>query len=216
MKNEHKIGLLVDVETTGLGPDSNEVIELALKLFSFHEKTGEILDILDKESMLREPVSQKALANYDQAYRIHGIPYDLVRGKSFDDKRVRSFFTSSEAVFAHNASFDRSFLFRMYPEVDLVDWYCTMRGIPWKRYGFLNGKLLTLLKDHDITSYQSHRAMDDITNLMELLKKKSPNGNLYLGEIIQKAPMKKCQPAAPKKKPKYTYFPTTGLDRGFD
>jgi DNA polymerase-3 subunit epsilon len=71
-----------------------------------------------------------------------------------------------------------------------------MRNIPWKNYGFPNGKLLTLLQAHNITNYQTHRALDDITYLLELLKKTSPNGNLYLQEVLEKSPMRKYQPAA--------------------
>ncbi|PLR96866.1 exonuclease domain-containing protein [Bacillus sp. T33-2] len=203
MSSEQHLGLLVDVETTGLGPDRDEIIELALKLFAFRRETGEILDIIDEDSFLREPLSKSAQNNYDSAFRIHGIPYNLVRGKSFYDVKIKTYFSRAEAVFAHNASFDRSFLYRMYPEVNDLKWYCTMRNVQWKNYGFPNSKLLTLLKSHDITDYQSHRALDDITYLMELLKKPSPNGNLYLREVLEYGPMRRYQPAATTTKSMY-------------
>ncbi|PLT30743.1 DNA polymerase III subunit epsilon [Peribacillus deserti] len=203
MNMEKKLGLVVDVETTGLGPDRDEIIELALKLFSYREDTGEVVEIIEKDSFLREPLSISAKRNYSSAYRVHGIPYDMVEGKSFLDEKVRSYFDRTETVFAHNASFDRSFLFRMYPEVNDLKWYCTMRSIPWKGYGFPNSRLLTLLQAHDITNHQTHRALDDITYLMELLKQTSPRGALYLKEVINSRPMRKYQPEPPKRKSVY-------------
>lgn len=200
MRSLEKYGLVLDVETTGLGPTKDEVIELALKLFTYRSDSGEIIDIVEEDSFLREPLSDTARYNYDQAYRVHGIPYELVRGKSFYDAKIKTYFHRANTVFAHNASFDRSFLYHMYPEVNDLKWYCTMRGVPWKNYGYPNGKLLTLLQAHNITNYQTHRALDDITYLMELLKKTSPNGNLYLQEVLEKGPMRKYQPATARTK----------------
>jgi DNA polymerase-3 subunit epsilon len=195
LSKQNKLGLVVDVETTGLGPDSDEIIELALKLFSYRSETGEVIDILEEDSFLREPKSSSALKNYNQAFKVHGISFESVRGKSFSDMKIKTYFHRADSVFAHNASFDRSFLYRLYPEVNDLKWYCTMRGVPWKKYGFPNGKLLTLLQSHQITDFQTHRAMDDITYLLELLKKTSPNGNFYLREVLEKGPMRKYQSA---------------------
>jgi DNA polymerase III subunit epsilon len=195
MNHKEKLGLLLDVETTGLGPDSDEIIELALKLISFRTDTGEILDIKDEDSFLREPVSRSAKNNYHQAFRVHGIPYDAVRGKQFEDSKIIKYFSFADAVIAHNASFDRSFLYRMYPAVNELNWYCSMRNIPWKTYGFPNSRLLTLLQAHQITNFQTHRAMDDITYLMELLQKSNPLGDFYMKDLMSKRPMRKYQPA---------------------
>ncbi|CAH0345321.1 hypothetical protein BCI9360_01605 [Bacillus sp. CECT 9360] len=196
MTQENKLGLLVDVETTGLGPATDEIIELAVKQFSFQPDTGEILEIINQDTFLREPSSHTARRNYDNAYQIHGIPFELVEGKSFLDENIKAYFNQTDAVFAHNASFDRSFLYHMYPEINDAKWYCTMRNIPWKSYGFANGKLLTLLQSHNITNYQSHRAMDDITYLMELLKQTNPQGDPYLKEVLAYGHMRRYQPAA--------------------
>ncbi|MEH7119770.1 exonuclease domain-containing protein [Neobacillus vireti] len=200
MQRSEQYGLVLDVETTGLGPTKDEVIELALKLFTYRKETGEIIEIIEEDSFLREPISRSARNNYDTAFRVHGIPYELVKGKSFYDVKIKTYFHRADSVFAHNASFDRSFLYHMYPEVNDLKWYCTMRNIPWKNYGFPNGKLLTLLQGHNITDYQTHRALDDITYLMDLLKKTSPKGNLYLQEVLEKGPMRKYQPAPARTK----------------
>lgn len=200
MRKLEKLGLVLDVETTGLGPTTDEVIELALKLFSYRTDTGEIQEIIEEDSFLREPLTSSARRNYDRAYQIHGIPYELVAGKSFTDVKIKSYFHRADSVFAHNASFDRSFLYHMYPEVNDLNWFCTMRGVKWKNYGFPNGKLLTLLQAHQITNHQTHRALDDITYLMDLLRRTSPNGNLYLQEVLENGPMRKYQPAATRTK----------------
>lgn len=194
----NRLGLVLDVETTGLRPSSDEIIELALILFTYSSETGEIINLIDQESFLREPLSYGARRNYDQAYRIHGIPYSSVEGKSFHDEKIKTFIDRTDSIFAHNASFDRSFLYQMYPEINDQKWYCTMRNVPWKQYGFENSKLLTLLQAHNITNFQTHRALDDISYLMELMRKPGPSGLPYLKDVIAKNPMKKYAPASQK------------------
>ncbi|WP_232732219.1 exonuclease domain-containing protein [Bacillus sp. mrc49] len=191
----NRLGLVLDVETTGLRPSSDEMIELALILFTYNSETGEIINHIDQESFLREPMGLQARMNYDQAFRIHGIPFSSVEGKSFHDEKIKSFIARADDIFAHNASFDRSFLYQLYPEVNHQKWFCTMRNVPWKQYGFDNSKLLTLLQAHRITNFQTHRALDDITYLMELLRKRGPAGQPYLKDVIAKNPMKKYTPA---------------------
>ena len=194
----NRLGLVLDVETTGLRPNSDEIIELALILFTYNSETGDILNFVAEDSFLREPLSSHARRNYNQAYRVHGIPYGSVEGKTFHDEKIRSYIDRADSIFAHNASFDRSFLYQMYPEINEQEWFCTMRNVPWKQYGFVNSKLLTLLQAHNITNFQTHRAMDDISYLIQLLQKANPEGLPYLKDVINKKPMKKYAPSSQK------------------
>jgi DNA polymerase III subunit epsilon len=198
MNRKIRTGLLADTETTGLKPGSDEIIELGMILFSYDDETGEIVDVLEEAEFLREPLSRSAIRNYPGAFRVHGIPFADVKGKVFDDEKVMKLFGHSDTILAHNATFDRSFLYHMYPEVNELKWYCTMRNIPWKKYGFQSGSLLSLLKAHGISGSQSHRAMDDIVQLMALLKEPNLDGYPYLKEVLSKKPMRKYEPAASK------------------
>jgi DNA polymerase-3 subunit epsilon len=200
------IGCLIDTETTGLTPGMDEIIEFAAILFSFNQETGEILEVIEEHTYLREPLSPAAIQNYDVAFRIHGIPFKKVKGKKFDDDVIKGIFSRADILIAHNASFDRSFLYHMYPEVNNHKWHCSMRHIAWKDYGHANKKLITLLKDHGIATDQSHRALDDIMLLLELLKRKNPHGDYYLKEILSHRPMRKYQPKETNFKRSDTYI----------
>jgi DNA polymerase-3 subunit epsilon len=187
----NSIGILLDVETTGLSPYEDEIVEIALVKFSFDKSTGEVLDILDRYTALREPKSTSAKSNYGSAYKIHGISFSKVKGKEFDHQRIYDLFGNVEYAFAHNASFDRSFVCCMYPELNEVKWHCSMKHIDWDGYGLPDKKLLTILKKHKLSKSQSHRALDDVSLTLELLKCLSPAGATYLKEMIMNRPMRK-------------------------
>lgn len=169
----------IDVETTGLS-NRDEIIELAVALIEFDPDTGEVTQILDSYSGLREPsVSiEKGAAN------IHGISRSELKGKRIDLRRVSNLLLQANFFVAHNAPFDRRFLKKLIPEVESATWLCTMNGIDWKSKGFESKSLKNLITDHNIAQEQIHRAEQDVVASIDLVSKKNKEGKTYLHELI--------------------------------
>jgi DNA polymerase-3 subunit epsilon len=178
--------LLVDTETTGLTLE-DEMVEIGLLLFQFDRDTGEIMEIKGEYSGLREP---KITMN-KEAQAVHGIPFEQLKGKEFDDAKVKELIAQTEVFIAHNVEFDRPFVTKMYPEAGEKDWYCSMSGVAWKKKGFINRKLQYLIKEHQIEIGQAHRALDDVKGTYDLLcKKDKDSGKPYLVELMQNGPFR--------------------------
>jgi DNA polymerase-3 subunit epsilon len=175
-----KIGGYIDVETTGLDPACEEIIELALLLFAYDPMNGRICGILDEYVGLREPevpISPNAAA-------VHGLTEEIVRGKRLDLERVRGMAARAELLVAHNAQFDRSFVERLIPEVSTKTWLCSMSGVGWRRKGFVSRRLQDLLKVHGITVERAHRAEDDVRAAVRLLTCGAHEGVSYFQELL--------------------------------
>ncbi|MBS4029922.1 MAG: hypothetical protein KGZ63_00625 [Clostridiales bacterium] len=174
--------VFLDVETTGLSPASDEVVELALCLFEFSWETGEITQIVERYVGLREP----GVPISSQAARVHGLNLAAVRGKRLDDARVNAMLMRAEFLIAHNAPFDRGFVSRLYEICNRKPWACSMSGIDWRGKGFASRGLQNLLRDHGITVNRSHRAEDDVLATLQLLSCKGQDGKSYFYELARR------------------------------
>jgi DNA polymerase III subunit epsilon len=85
---ETRRAVLVDTETTGLDPDVDEVIELALLAFEYERESGLIVSVDATQSLsaFREPASPIP----PEASKIHGISNEMVKGQSIDIERVKA------------------------------------------------------------------------------------------------------------------------------
>lgn len=175
-----KIAGCIDVETTGLDPAREEVVELALVLFAYDPATGRICGIIDQYAGLREP----AVPISTEAAAIHGLTAEMVRGKTLDLERVRGMAARAELLVAHNARVDRSFIERLLPEVSTKTWLCSMSGIGWRRKGFVSRRLQDLLKMHGIPVDRAHRAEDDVRAAVQLLTCGRAEGGGYFQELL--------------------------------
>ncbi len=171
---------IVDVETTGLNPRTDEVVELAAVLFSFDPHSGEVAEVLEEYSGLRDP----GCPIPEGARRMHGISDADVRGKKLDEERIRGILRRAHFLIAHNAPFDRGFVERLFPETKAMTWLCSMEGIPWRQKGFLSKSLQSLLAAHRLDPGSAHRALDDARATLRLLSQRSQSGSTYLKELL--------------------------------
>ena len=178
----------VDVETTGLSPRHDEIIQLSIAIFRFDREASEILAIEDSYTGFQEPECGYVPLS---ATRINGIQFEDVLGHSLDDKRVSSLANAAEFIVAHNAQFDRSFIQLRYDWALRQPWKCSMRHVDWISKGFYSRKLQALLAVHRITVDTAHRADADVNYAIQLLNCESRDGTRYFREIIQHRPLRR-------------------------
>lgn len=171
----------IDVETTGLSPYYDEVVELALVLFAFARETGEIMGIVDEYVGLREPSCPIPSA----ATAVHGLTLDNVRGCSLDCGAIERLVGRAEFLVAHNAGFDRAFVERLVPLVGKKRWLCSMRGVDWRAKGFSSRALQFLLRAHRIETAHAHRGEDDVKGTLRLLAHCPPGSRPYFAELLE-------------------------------
>ena len=173
----------LDVETTGLNPNYDEIIELSIYLFEFKRDDGEITKIIERYVGLREP----SIPISSEAQRVNKISYKELKGKCLDIQHIESIIDKAEFLIAHNARFDKGFLERIIEKCNSKTWRCSIKNIDWKSKGFKSRSLGNLLLVHGINTNRSHRAEDDVRAAIELLSIKSENGKTYFYELIANA-----------------------------
>lgn len=172
----------IDVETTGLSPASEEIIELAIALFAYDLNEGSILGIVDNYTGLREPSKRIP----QRAIRVHGITDDIVRGQKLDSTRIMDLMGRAQFLVAHNAPFDRGFVSRLFPVANEKPWMCSMRDIDWYGRGYSSRGLQPLLSAHSIHVAQAHRGEADVRAALALLRQEDRSGTQYFGELLHK------------------------------
>ena len=150
----------VDTETTGLSPDVDEIIEIAVVLF---EKTGMILEEYHSYCSPHTPIPSAATA-------VNGITMDMVIGyDSYDDQRpkILDVIKKSNTIIGHNLiSFDLPMM-KIKTDNDRV--YDTMLECQ-KRYPRRKHNLENMCKAHKIKwdKTLAHGALYDAKRSMYL------------------------------------------------
>jgi DNA polymerase III subunit epsilon len=175
-------GVFVDTETTGLDPDTDEILELAMLSFDY-AVDGTYLSPAASFNQLRDPgrpISAEVSA-------LTGITDEMVCGQRIDPAEVTSFLESAALVIAHNSSFDRLFCERSFPVFTDKPWACSLREVDWKVEGFDSARLSQLANACGLF-FDGHRALNDCEAALELLSRPLPrSGRTGLRVLLESA-----------------------------
>jgi DNA polymerase-3 subunit epsilon len=179
-----KCGLIIDVETTGLLLESDEVIQLAMLPFDYELESGLIIDIHHHDAF--EEMREPAVGISEEASLITGIRDADVAGKTIDPNIVEELVGAADLVIAHNAQFDRPMVEKLLPTFKTKPWACSLTGVDWLREGFAAGKLDYLGMQFG-WFYDGHRALADCEACLALLAQQLPKSNAQVLAMVREA-----------------------------
>ncbi len=160
---EVKLGLALDLETTGFDPLHDEIIELAILPFTF-SADGMIFEIENGYASLRQPT----IPIPREITALTGLDDKTVAGHTIDLAKVSALVDAASLIIAHHAGFDRPFAERLLPVFASKCWACSMSDINWHEEGIESAKLAWILNQYGIF-YDSHRATVDCHALIEIM-----------------------------------------------
>jgi DNA polymerase-3 subunit epsilon len=175
-------GVFVDVETTGLDPATDEIVELPMVPFDF-SSGGRIFAVHGSFSRFRDPGRPIPAA----VTALTGISDAMVAGASVDAAEIEAFIGPAALVVAHNAAFDRRFMERLCGAFATLPWACSWAEVPWADEGLDSAKLAHLAAAHGFF-HEGHRAVHDCRAGIEILSRTLPrSGRSALGVLLESA-----------------------------
>lgn len=156
-------GIILDLETTGLDPKTDEIIEIGMVPFDY-DVGGQIVSVGAPFSRLRQP--SKPIP--PEITKVTGITDAMVEGQAIDPAEVDAFIGEAALIIAHNAAFDRRFAERFCPGFVAKPWACSFSQIDWKGAGHESGKLAFLAAAYGFF-HDGHRAHHDCLATLEIL-----------------------------------------------
>lgn len=158
-----RMGILLDLETTGLDPLRDEIIEMAMLPFTYG-LDGTVYAVGEAFSQLRQPSVQIPPA----VTVLTGLTNEDVAGHTIDPEEVARFIEPAALVIAHNASFDRRFAEAFCDAFVAKPWACSLNGVDWAAEGFEGSKLGYLAMKHGLF-FDGHRAVHDCQATLQIL-----------------------------------------------
>lgn len=155
--------LLLDVETTGLNPATDHVIEVAATIFNLEFNAPETI------------FSSLCFSETNAAEAINQIPVDMLLNAPPAEAvwtHVMKMAALCDVVVAHRAEFDRSF---SPPEMQALTWVCSKFDLEWPR-GNHGDSLINLAIAHGVSVHGAHRAFTDVDIMSRLFTRAGESG----------------------------------------
>ncbi|MGH9019231.1 MAG: exonuclease domain-containing protein [Acidimicrobiales bacterium] len=189
--DDHRLALfdvtfaVVDVETTGGGPATNSLTEIAAAKFRGGECLGTFATLVDPDDTIPPFISA-----------LTGITDDMVRGAPSVPGVLPAFveFVRGAVIVGHNVEFDLSFLNAALEENErlpldniVVDTLALARRLVPEEVP--NCRLATLASAMALDHRPAHRALDDVLATADLLHRLIEDatgfGVLHLGQLVE-------------------------------
>jgi DNA polymerase-3 subunit epsilon len=154
---------ILDVETTGLDPLRDRVIEVAVTLFDVKHAQP----MKSFASLIRGPAA-------NDAYAINRIPAEMLPEAQEPEQvwnAVRWLIEPAQVVIAHNSEFDRKFT----PDLG-KPWICSENDISWPGRA-RGGTLVSLALSLGLGVTSAHRAAADVDTLARILTRFAEMGH---------------------------------------
>jgi DNA polymerase-3 subunit epsilon len=156
-------GVILDLETTGLDPALDSIIEIGIIECVLTENLPQITNIYGAIEDPGKPLAPEIVA-------LTGLTDEALHGRKIDWRIIRSLLEGASIVVAHNAEFDSNFLMRREELKGLIlHWACSVRHIDWDGKGFKTRKLGYLAADHGFVNPFPHRAVFDCATTFKLI-----------------------------------------------
>jgi len=161
----------IDLETTGLDPKSDEIIEIGTLIASFTNEDG-FINIDYTNNQLQQP--NKPISA--EITKITGITNEDVKNQKIDWNLLKEKLANVNLIICHNAYFDRNFMELQTPEsfsslIKSKAFGCSSTGVDWQLLGYESSKL-EYLNFKMGYFYEGHRALIDCFATLNLFTSK--------------------------------------------